>query len=136
MHINRLAYSGVAVAAVMAVGGLAGCSPGANAAASGLAESTVITVDSVPASEEAGLYVAAYEGFFAQQGLPVKITSITGGEAGIPALQSGKADLVAGTYVSFILAEMAGKFGGKPANIRIIAAGSELQPGSEALYVM
>jgi ABC-type nitrate/sulfonate/bicarbonate transport system substrate-binding protein len=31
---------------------------------------------------------------------------------------------------------MAGKFDGKPANMRIVAAGSELQPGSEALYVM
>jgi hypothetical protein len=40
-----------------------------------------------------------------------------------------------GNYVSFILTQMAGKFEGKPANMRIIAAGSELQPGSEALYV-
>jgi ABC-type nitrate/sulfonate/bicarbonate transport system substrate-binding protein len=44
--------------------------------------------------------------------------------------------VVAGNYVSFILAQMAGKFDGKPADMRIIAAGSELQPGSEALYVM
>jgi NitT/TauT family transport system substrate-binding protein len=136
MLINRLAYSGVAVAAVVAAGALAGCSSGASAAASGQVKPTVITVDSVPASEEGGLYVAAYEGFFAQQGIAVKIKSITGGEAGIPDLQSGRADLVAGNYVSFILAQMAGTFDGKPANMRIIAAGSELQPGSEALYVM
>ena len=38
--------------------------------------------------------------------------------------------------MSFILAQLAGKFDGKPADMRIIAAGSELQPGSEALYVM
>jgi NitT/TauT family transport system substrate-binding protein len=136
MRINKFAYSGAAAAAIVAVATLAGCSPGATAATDGQAKGTVITVDSVPASEEAGLYVAAYEGFFAQEGLTVKITSITGGEAGIPDLQSGKADLVAGNYVSFILAQMAGKFEGKPANLRIIAAGSELQPGSEALYVM
>jgi hypothetical protein len=43
---------------------------------------------------------------------------------------------VAGNYVSFILAQLAGKFDGRPASMRIIAAGSELQPGSEALYVM
>jgi NitT/TauT family transport system substrate-binding protein len=136
MLVNRLAYSGMAVAAILAVGGLAGCSSGATAAASASAKPTVITVDSVPASEEGGLYVAAYEGFFAQQGLAVTIKPITGGEAGIPDLQSGRADLVAGNYVSFILAQMAGKFEGKPASMRIIAAGSELQPGSEALYVM
>jgi NitT/TauT family transport system substrate-binding protein len=136
MLVNRLAYSGMAVAAILAVGGLAGCSSGATAAANASAKPTVITVDSVPASEEGGLYVAAYEGFFAQQGLAVTIKPITGGEAGIPDLQSGRADLVAGNYVSFILAQMAGKFEGKPASMRIIAAGSELQPGSEALYVM
>jgi ABC-type nitrate/sulfonate/bicarbonate transport system substrate-binding protein len=140
VRINKFAYSGAAVAAatavIVAIGALAGCSAGATAAAGGQAESTVVTVDSVPASEEGGLYVADYEGFFAQQGITVKIKPITGGEAGIPDLQSGKADLVAGNYVSFILAQMAGKFDGKPANMRIIAAGSELQPGSEALYVM
>ena len=137
MLVNRLAYSGMAVAAILAAGGLAGCSSGASAAAAGgQAKATVITVDSVPASEEGGLYVADYEGFFAQQGLTVKIKPITGGEAGIPDLQAGRADLVAGNYVSFILAQMAGTFDGKPANMRIIAAGSELQPGSEALYVM
>jgi NitT/TauT family transport system substrate-binding protein len=136
MLVNRLAYSGMAMAAVVAIGGLAGCSSGASAAAGGQAKPTVVTVDSVPASEEGGLYVADYEGFFAQQGLAVKIKAITGGEAGIPDLQAGRADLVAGNYVSFILAQMAGKFDGKPADMRIIAAGSELQPGSEALYVM
>src|ERR1700677_3237167 len=136
MLVNRLAYSGMAVAAILAVGGLAGCSSGATAAASAQAKATVITVDAVPASEEGGLYVADYEGFFAQQGITVKIKPITGGEAGIPDLQSGRADLVAGNYVSFILAQMAGKFAGKAVNMRIIAAGSELQPGSEALYVM
>jgi NitT/TauT family transport system substrate-binding protein len=138
MLINRLAYSGMAATAIVAIaasGSLAGCSAGATAAGSP-AKPTVVTVDSVPASEEGGLYVAAYEGFFAQQGLAVKIKPITGGEAGIPDLQSGKADLVAGNYVSFILAQMAGAFDGKPASMRIIAAGSELQPGSEALYVM
>jgi NitT/TauT family transport system substrate-binding protein len=136
MLVNRMAYSGMAVAAILAVGGLAGCSSGATAAASAQAKATVITIDAVPASEEGGLYVADYEGFFAQQGVTVKIKPITGGEAGIPDLQSGQADLVAGNYVSFILAQMAGKFDGKPASMRIIAAGSELEPGSEALYVM
>jgi NitT/TauT family transport system substrate-binding protein len=135
MRIGKIAYSGVAVASIAAVAAIAGCSAGATAAAE-QQKLTAITVDSVPASEEGGLYVAAYEGFFAQQGLAVKIKPITGGEAGIPDLQSGRADLVAGNYVSFILAQMAGKFDGKPASMRIIAAGSELQPGSEALYVM
>ena len=136
MRIDKLAYSGAAVAAIVAMAAIAGCSGGATAAAGGHPDLTTVTVDSVPAPEEGGLYVADYEGFFAQQGLAVTIKPITGSEAGIPDLQSGQADLVAGNYVSFILAQMAGKFGGKPINMRIIAAGSELQPGSEALYVM
>ena len=136
MRVDKFAYSGVAVAMIAAMAAITGCSGGVIAAAGEQSKLTTITVDSVPASEEGGLYVAAYEGFFAQQGLAVKITPITGGESGIPDLQSGRADLVAGNYVSFILAQMAGKFDGKPANMRIIAAGSQLEPGSEALYVM
>ena len=87
MRCNKFGYSGMAAAVIVSVAALAGCSPGASAAADGQAKATVITVDSVPASEEAGLYVADYEGFFGQQGLTVKIKSITGGEAGIPDLQ-------------------------------------------------
>jgi len=134
MHINKFAYLGAAVAAITALAGCAG--GGATAAAGGQPEQTTIEVDSVPASEEGGLYVAASQGYFRQQGLNVDIKSITGGEAGIPDLQSGRADLVAGNYVSFILAQQAGKFDGKPVSMRIIAAGSELTPGSEQLYVL
>lgn len=138
MHIKKIdkfAYLGVAMAVIAALAGCSGSSATA-AAATGQLEQSTITVDSVPATEEGGLYVAAAHGFFRQQGLTVKIEPITGGEAGIPDLQAGRANLVAGNYVSFILAQMAGKFGGKPINMRIIAAGSELQPGSEALYVL
>jgi NitT/TauT family transport system substrate-binding protein len=132
MRIDRLCYAGMALTSVIM---LSGCAGGAVAAADKI-EQTSITVDSVPAAEEGGLYVAAAQGFFARQGLHVTIRTITGGEAGIPDLQSGKADLVDGNYVSFILAEMAGRFGRKPVAMRIIAASSELRPGSEALYVM
>jgi NitT/TauT family transport system substrate-binding protein len=141
--IRTLSYLGVAVAAVAAAGTLAGCFPAAvtTDAATAPPEQRTITVDSVPAVEEGGLYVAQAQGFFARQGLRVKIKSITAGEAGIPDLQTGRAQLVAGNYVSFILAQMAGKWGAtpktvKPVNMRIIAAGSEIQPGTEALYVM
>jgi NitT/TauT family transport system substrate-binding protein len=125
-------------AALVTSGPLAGCSSSGGAAntVTRQLEQRAITVDSVPAAEEAGLYVAEAEGFFAQQGLTVQIISVTGGETAIPDLQSGRAQLVAGNYVSFILAQMAGAFGGRAVNMRIIAAGSEIQPGSEALYVM
>ncbi|MGH3250688.1 MAG: ABC transporter substrate-binding protein, partial [Trebonia sp.] len=127
----------------MATGALGGCATAGGSAdlAAGQPEQHTITIDSVPAAEEGGLYVAQAQGFFARQGLTVKIRSITGGEVGIPDLQAGRAQLVAGNYVSFILAQMAGKFGTTPqtvapVNMRIVAAGSEIQPGTEALYVM
>jgi NitT/TauT family transport system substrate-binding protein len=128
----------VAVAALGALGALAGCSAadGTASAATGQLEQRTITVDSVPAAEEAALYVAQAQGLFAKQGLTVKIKSVTGGEAAIPNLQSNSAQLVAGNYVSFVLAQMAGKFDGKTASLRIIAPGGEMTPGTEELYVM
>jgi NitT/TauT family transport system substrate-binding protein len=131
-----------ALAAILATGlaglALTGCTT-SRAAASALAaapEQQAIVVDSVPTTEEAGLYVAADEGFFRQQGLTVRIRSITDGGAGIPDLQAGQAQIVGGDYVSFVLAQIAGKFDGRPASFKIVAPGSQLQPGSEALYVM
>jgi NitT/TauT family transport system substrate-binding protein len=136
LKLNKLFYYAVAVAAASAAG-LTGCaSDYSAAAAAGAPEQSSIVVDAVPAAEEAGLYTAAANGFFQQQGLHVQIKPIIGGESGIPDLQSGKAQIVAGNYVSFVLAQMAGQYGGKPANFRIISAGAQLQPGSEALYVM
>ncbi|HEX6451502.1 MAG TPA: hypothetical protein VF060_18815 [Trebonia sp.] len=67
-------------------------------------EQPTITVDSLPSAEEGELYVAA-DGSFKQQGLTVKIKSITGGEEGIPDLQSGKAQLVGGNYVPNTVAD-------------------------------
>jgi NitT/TauT family transport system substrate-binding protein len=136
--MNKLSCFAAAIAAVAVTGTLAGCGSAtgaANASTSKLEQRTII-VDSVPVAEEGGLYVAQAQGFFAQQGLTVKINTITGAETAIPDLQSGRAQLVAGNYVSFILAQMAGQFGKKPVNLRIIAAGAEIQPGTEDLYVM
>jgi NitT/TauT family transport system substrate-binding protein len=93
-------------------------------------------VDAVPTADEAGLYIAQDNGYFAQQGLNVKIVSVPGGELGMPDLQDGKAQLVAGNYVSFIQAQIAQSFGGKPIDLRIIAEGSVMLPGDQALYVM
>jgi NitT/TauT family transport system substrate-binding protein len=127
-----------AVAGIVIAVALAGCasSGGTPDAAASPPEQRVITVDAVPAAEEGGLYVAQAQGFFAQFGLTVKINSIAGAEGGIPDLQSGRAQLVAGNYVPFIMAQAAGSFDSRPVSMRIIAAGSEIQPGSDALYVM
>lgn len=137
MKLIKRAYCALALAGAAGVAGLTGVTgcavPGSSPTAA--PEQPTITVDSVPAAEEGGLYVAAADGLFRQQGLNVRIKSITGGEAGIPDLQSGKAQLVGGNYVSFVLAQVARQSDGKPADFRVVAAGSAIQPGSEALYV-
>ena len=115
MLIKKLSCLGAGIAAVAAMGTLAGCGAASNTAnaATSKIEQTTITVDSVPAAEEAALYVAQAQGFFARQGLKVNIRPVTGGEAAIPDLQSGRVQLVAGNYVSFVLAQMAGEFHGR-----------------------
>jgi NitT/TauT family transport system substrate-binding protein len=140
-RIHKLIYS---LSIAIPVAALASCSSGGSTASVATGpppEQSTITVDAVPTADEAGLYIAQDNGYFAQQGLTVKIVPIFGGELGLPDLQDGKAQMVVGNYVSFIQAQIAGKFGlpGKtpsPINIRIIADGSLMQPGNQALYVM
>src|SRR6201996_8904926 len=137
MTTRKLCCLVAAIVTFGAIGTLAGCANAndpADAATTALEQQT-ITIDSVPAAEEAALYVAQAHGFSAQQGLTVKIKPVTGGEAAIPDLQSGSAQLVAGNYVSFILAQRSGEFHGKPASFRIVAPGGEMTSGTEDLYV-
>src|SRR5262249_43004136 len=69
-------------------------------------ETKTITVLAVPTADEAGLYVASDLKYFSQEGLTVKIAPTGGGEQAIQDLTSGKADLVAGNYVSFVQAQI------------------------------
>lgn len=131
--IHKVLYSLLATIPVVA---LASCSSGGGAASAQPPEQRTIVVDEVPTADEAGLYIALDNGFFAQQGLTVKINPVFGGELGLPDLQNGKAQLLVGNYVSFILAQIAGKFGTHPINLRIIADGSQMQTGNQALYVL
>jgi NitT/TauT family transport system substrate-binding protein len=133
MRINRLGYW---LAAAIPVAMLMGCSSGG--AGSGGADSgpppemSSITIDTVPTADAAG------------------IDPINGGEFGMGDLQDNKAQLVEGNYVSFVLAQIAGKFAApaptakdpgmtlplRPINMRIIANSSQMQPGNQALYVL
>ena len=151
--INKLTYC-LVVAIPVAL--LAACSSGggsSSSSSSGVAtgpapEVSSIVIDVVPTADAAGIYIAQDEGYFAQQGLTVKINSINGGEYGMGDLQTGKVQLVEGNYVSFILAQVAGTFAApnptnptqtlpaKPINMRMIADTSQMQAGNQALYVL
>jgi NitT/TauT family transport system substrate-binding protein len=146
--INRL---GCCLLATIPVVALAACS--SSGSSSGVAtgpapEVQSIVIDAVPTADAAGLYIAEDNGYFTQQGLKVTIAPINGGEYGIGDLQTGKADLIEGNYVSFILAQTAGKFAApnpknptqtepsKPIDMRMIANSSQMQAGNQALYVL
>ena len=145
--IHKLRYCLVAAIPVVA---LAACSSGGSSSvATGPApEVPSITIDVVPTADAAGIYVAQDNGYFAQQGLKVTIKPINGGEYGMGDLQSGQAQLIEGNYVSFILAQIAGKFAApnpanpaetepsKPIDMRMIADASQMQAGNQALYVL
>ena len=144
--IHRL---GSCLAAAIPVVVLGACSSGSGGVATGPApETPSITIDVVPTADAVGIYIAQDNGYFARQGLTVKIDSINGGEYGMGDLQDNKVQLVEGNYVSFVLAQMAGKFAApnpnspmqhepsKAINMRIIANASQMQTGNQALYVL
>src|ERR1700727_3895135 len=103
--INKLAYF---LAAAIPVAVLAGCSGGSSGGGGPLETSTIV-IDAVPTADAAGLYIAYDDGLFAKQGLTVKLAPIDGGEYGMGDLQTGKAQLVEGNYVSFVPAQAAGR---------------------------
>ena len=146
--INKLLYC---LAAGIPAVALAACSSGGSAGIpTGPApEQSSIVLDAVPTADAAGLYIAQDRGYFKQQGLTVKIVPIHGGEYGLGDLQTGKAQLIEGNYVSFILAQIAGTFAApnpnnpkappapaKPIDMRLIANASQMQPGNQGLYVL
>jgi NitT/TauT family transport system substrate-binding protein len=131
--IHRLACS---LLVALPVGVLAACSSEGGAAGGPPPEQSTIVVDAVPTADAAGLYIAQDKGYFAQQGLTVKIHTVLGGEPGMAEVQSGKAQLLEGNYVSFLLAQTAGKYHGKPIDLRIVANASQMQPGNQGLYVI
>ena len=132
--IHKLLYSLFVVIPVVT---LASCSSGGSGIPTGPApEVSSIVVDAVPTADEAGLYIANQKGYFRQQGLSIKIVPILGGEPGLADLQTGKAQVIVGNYVSFILAQISHSYHGKPINLRIIADGSHMQQGNQAIYVM
>ena len=133
--IQKLLYS---LFIVLPVATVASCSSGGGSGVpSGPApEVSSIVVDAVPTADEAGLYIANQKGYFKQQGLNITIDPILGGEPGMADLQSGKAQIIVGNYVSFILAQIHHTYDRKSIDLRIIADGSHMQQGNQAIYVM
>src|SRR5262245_11731079 len=105
--ISKLKYCLMAAIPVVV---LAACSSGSSTPSGPAPEVSSITLDIVPTADAAGIYIAQDNGYFKQQGLDVKLAPVNGGEYGMGDLETGNAQLAEGNYVSFILAQIAGKF--------------------------
>src|SRR6516225_4809881 len=106
------AWNWYAAPLIAVITGLAaGCASGSGTAAlSSLTtpEEPDVTVAALPAADLAGLYVAQDYGFFAQQGLHVRIEKIASSAAVLAAQEKGQVDITAGSYVAYIAAQAAG----------------------------
>jgi NitT/TauT family transport system substrate-binding protein len=127
----------VAVALALAA---AGCSSsqGSSAATSAAPpvpvknlEKTNITVDDFPSVDSAGLYIAQLDGFFADEGLTVKINEVfSGSQQTVNAIENGSADISSADYVTYLDNELL-----QHARLRIIAEASTLQPSQLEMLV-
>lgn len=101
-----------------------------NSLSFGPPEKTTINVGVVPAMDSAGFFVAMHEGLFAKEGLTVNYTPEASSETAISDQQSGKLDITAGNYVSYIQAAMKG------APLEVISEASVMQQGSQVIFTM
>ncbi|MGW0484039.1 ABC transporter substrate-binding protein [Nonomuraea sp. NPDC003214] len=96
MRIRALLLTVIAVVA-------AGCGGDPATGKAGLEKST-ITLGMLPLPEVAPIQIGIDKGYFAAQGLTVKVEIIQGGAAAMPDLLSGKLDVLHSNYVSAMLA--------------------------------
>jgi NitT/TauT family transport system substrate-binding protein len=94
-------------------------------------EKTSIVIGAVPAADTAGLYIAQQLGYFADEGLHVKIVPIVSAETAISAQLAGAYDITLGNYVSYIEADAE-----QHAGLRIIAEGSVMRPDNQAIATL
>jgi NitT/TauT family transport system substrate-binding protein len=83
----------------------------------------------VPSADLAGVYIAQDDGFFAQQGLHVKIVQVPSSKAIIADQLAGKIDLCAGAYTPYIPEQATGE------KFHILAEGSIMTPATRLLLV-
>ena len=126
---------GVATMAIALAAAGAGCSgspgsPGSPSRANGPERPTIV-VGAVPAVDTAGLFIAQQRGYFAAEGLRVKIEPIVSSELAISRQLAGVYDITFGGYVSYIQADA-----GQRAGLRIIAEGTTMGPGEQGLLTM
>ncbi|MEV7692729.1 ABC transporter substrate-binding protein [Microbacterium sp. NPDC089189] len=95
----------IAAAGTMCTAALAGCSPsGSEAESAGSDETRTINVAVLPTSNMAAVYLGVQEGFFADEGLELNMTTVGGGAEMIAGLQAESFDFVVAGYVPIFAA--------------------------------
>src|ERR1700677_1846928 len=112
-------------------GSLLGTSASAASNVSGPPEKPTISVAVVPALHSAGFFVALHEGLFAKEGLTIHYTPATSSDTVINQQVAGQFDITGGNYVSYIQ-----HYVDQRQPLEIIAEGSVMQEGTQAIYTM
>jgi NitT/TauT family transport system substrate-binding protein len=107
-----------------------GCGAGNNGHSASL-ELTKLTVAAVPVGDDAGVYIAKDNGLFKAAGLDVSIVPIVSSADATAGQNNGTYAITAGNSVSYIQDQMMGH-----ANLEIVAEGSIMEPGNQALYTL
>ena len=94
-------------------------------------EKTTLNVAVVPAVDSAGFFVALHEGLFAQRGLTIHYTPAVSSDEVINQQVAGQYDITGGNYVSYIQ-----HYVDDHQNLEIVAEGSVMQEGAQAIYTM
>jgi NitT/TauT family transport system substrate-binding protein len=94
-------------------------------------ETTNLTVAAVPVGDAAGLYIAKDFGLFKSVGLNVTIDPVISSEVVAKGQNDGTFDITSGNVVSYVQDEVSGI-----SDLEIVAEGSLMQPGNQALYVL
>jgi NitT/TauT family transport system substrate-binding protein len=118
----------IALLALTGCGGLAANQ--GSTSPSGL-EKTTLNVAVVPAVDSAGFFVALHEGLFAQRGLTIHYTPAVSSDEVIDQQVAGQYDITGGNYVSYIQ-----HYVDQHQKLEIIAEGSVMQEGAQAIYTM
>jgi NitT/TauT family transport system substrate-binding protein len=94
-------------------------------------EKTTLNVAVVPAVDSAGFFVALHDGLFKQHGLTINYTPAVSSDGVIDQQVKGQYDITGGNYVSYIQ-----HYVEEHQPLEIIAEGSVMQGGTQAIYTM
>ena len=117
--------------ALIALSGCGGAAATAGSTSPNGLQKTTLNVAVVPAVDSAGFFVALHDGLFAEQGLTVHYSPAVSSDVSISQQLNGQFDITGGNYVSYIQ-----HYVQKHQPLEIIAEGSVMQQGTQAIYTM